>query len=122
MAFLFVIITRFALGLMALLSFAPAIAAEFAGQTIIDQYKGEKPYPAPDANVGKALSVEYASGYLSGIIDSYEGEKWCNRHSIAPGELKAYVQDYIEKLPAKQRSRPVRQLIGQALKARYPCA
>jgi hypothetical protein len=98
-----------------------AISAELPGQAIIQQYKGEKPYPAPDANVGKALSIQFASGYLSGLIDSYEGDKWCNTHSVVAGELKAYVQDYIEKLPAPQRGRPIRQLIGEALKKRYPC-
>lgn len=91
-----------------------------SGEKLISQFKGNNPYPAPNQNVGKALSIEFASGYLSGIIESTEGTIWCNKYGTMPNEIKADVQSYIEKLPEKQRQQEARVLIVKALKKNYP--
>lgn len=107
---------------------SPACAAdttrtgEFSGETVVQQYAGHRPYPAPEAAVGKALSVEYASGYLSGVADATEGKAWCNRHGVVPHELKERIQTYIEALPQKRRSEPAKSLIVEALARQFPCS
>ena len=94
---------------------------EFSGDGVIQQYAGLRPYPAPQAEVGKALSVEYASGYVSGVADATEGKVWCNKHGVRPHELKERVCIYIEALPRKRRSEPAKVLIAEALAREFPC-
>ena len=62
-----------------------------------------------------------ATGYVIGVVDSWDGIVFCTPDNATIGQLSDTVKDYIAKNPS-QRHKSGRELVNSALRSAFPCS
>ena len=70
--------------------------------------------------MGSNSDRAFALGFVSGVVDSYDGELFCTPRGANLGQLRDVVQQFLLRNP-KERHRNAAAIVAIALVIDYPC-
>ncbi|NHZ99345.1 Rap1a/Tai family immunity protein [Massilia sp. CCM 8734] len=104
-----------------LMSHGAPLSTAISGDKLIRQYLGDPSQrhatPKGDAYVDR----ETARGYMDGVKDLTEGERWCDPRNAPPHEIHIDVVQAIAQLSADRRRTNAAVLVLETLSRLYPC-
>jgi hypothetical protein len=70
--------------------------------------------------MGSNSDRAFALGFVSGVVDSYDGDLFCTPRGANLGQLRDVVQQFLLRNP-KERHRNAAAIVAIALVIDYPC-
>lgn len=113
---------------LGLLSLQNGIAAEprkpvprMTGQEFVERFFDSADTPLAQQTPQMLLERELALGYVAGVADASQGEKWCDKGLVKTIEIDAELAHLLRKLPPEALQRNAGALIVELLRKRFPC-
>lgn len=91
------------------------------GDFLVGQYFGPPSKRHAPLKGDDYLEKQAARGYVDGIKDLTEGERWCDPRNMPPHEIHSDVVQAISTLGAERRKTNAAVLVLETLVRLYPC-